>query len=419
MHLLNQYPGTHHSQFPQRQKNTVQCGKLLARFSFLIGLLICLTATGKNTSRAYGDTPANSAFQGNAQWIWEVEKSGNTPENIAAKAKRFGITTVFVKAGDGVKPWNQFANIIAPLKALGIKTCAWQYVYGRKPAAEAKVAARAIQQGADCFVIDAEVEFERVGGYKAARTYITKLRQSVGPQFPIGFSSFPYVNFHPSLPYSAFFEPPYRADINLPQVYWREIGTKVETAMATTYQWNDLYGVPIAPIAGVWRGETANELQTFRTLSAQHKDPGVSYWSWQETRSWQWTLLDSQTNPLQPTAANTTQKYPVLTLGAKGDPVLWLQIQLGKLGYALERSGKFDLPTKEALTQFQIDNNLALSGKTDGTTWPTLNTTAATVRLKKGSQGSKNFREPVTAGLPALRYEISSRGKTKSSFHAP
>ena len=50
------------------------------------------------------------------------------------------------------------------------------------PALEARVLARAVGVGADCVVIDAEIEYQ--GKYAAARSYMRALRRAVGPSYP-------------------------------------------------------------------------------------------------------------------------------------------------------------------------------------------------------------------------------------------
>src|SRR4051794_23094924 len=120
--------------------------------------------------------PSGTAFDGSGMWIWYVSKaSGGDTNAMIAQARAHGVSTVFVKAGDGGSYWSQFTpGLVSALKAGGLRVCAWQYVYGDKPAAEAAVAARAVAQGADCFVIDAESEYE--GRYSQASTYVSKLR---------------------------------------------------------------------------------------------------------------------------------------------------------------------------------------------------------------------------------------------------
>ena len=77
-------------------------------------------------------------------------------------ARSYGISTLMIKSGDGtgtlvaVQP----ALVVATLHAAGLKVCAWQYVYGNHPVAEADVGAAAVKAGADCLLIDAESEYE-------------------------------------------------------------------------------------------------------------------------------------------------------------------------------------------------------------------------------------------------------------------
>ena len=72
------------------------------------------------------------------------------------------------------------------------------------------------------------------------------VRAGVGPAYPVSLASFPYVDYHPGLPYSVFLGPN-GAQFNAPQVYWKTIGTTVDAAMYHTYVWNSLYGRPIEP----------------------------------------------------------------------------------------------------------------------------------------------------------------------------
>src|SRR3954451_8866063 len=131
--------------------------------------------------------PSGTAFDGGGMWIWYVNKaSGGDPDAIIAQAQAHGVSTVFVKSGDGGSYWSQFSPaLVGALKAGGLRVCAWQYVYGSNPSAEAAVAVRAVTEGgADCFVIDAESEYE--GRYSQATTYVTRLRAAVGDSYPLG-----------------------------------------------------------------------------------------------------------------------------------------------------------------------------------------------------------------------------------------
>ena len=151
---------------------------------------------------------SNTPFDRQGMWIWYVSHSeGGSIPAIIARAKRNGIGTVYVKSGDAgyalepVQPrrWSR------RLHAGGIDVCAWQFVYGDHPAAEARVGAISVQRGADCLVIDAEGDYE--GKYAAADRYIRSLRAAIGDSYPLSLAGFPYVDYHPSFPYSVFFGP--------------------------------------------------------------------------------------------------------------------------------------------------------------------------------------------------------------------
>ena len=118
-------------------------------------------------------------------WIWELARSdGGNLGNLIADAHRYGVSTLFVKSGDGTSIWSQFnSSLVSALHARGLRVCAWQYVYGNHPITEAYVGAAAVKAGADCLVIDAESEYE--GKYVAGADLHAQLRKLIGPNYPI------------------------------------------------------------------------------------------------------------------------------------------------------------------------------------------------------------------------------------------
>ncbi len=149
------------------------------------------------------------------------------------------------------------------LHAQGLKVCAWQFVYGKHPSEEATVAAASIADGADCYVIDAESDYE--GRYAQAQTFMNQLRAAVGESYPIGLTSFPYITYHPTLPYSVFFGQG-GAQANLPQVYWKTIGNSVQAASARTFIDNRIYGAAIAPLGQAYNDPVDTDLTAFRQI---------------------------------------------------------------------------------------------------------------------------------------------------------
>ncbi len=90
-----------------------------------------------------GDGSLPAAFRGNGMWIWQLEKSdGGNVDAIAARAAAASVSTVFVKAGDGTTPWDQFSPLlVGALHQRGLKACAWQFVYGNSPASARRASA--------------------------------------------------------------------------------------------------------------------------------------------------------------------------------------------------------------------------------------------------------------------------------------
>jgi hypothetical protein len=311
-----------------------------------------------------------SAFQGIGMWVWYVAKAGGV-DGIIRRAQESGIRTVYVKAADGVRPWGQWARAVPALRAAGLRVCAWQYVYPNRPVAQAALAGRQISRGADCFVIDAEAEFE--GGayegakYRAARRYLAALRAEVGQEYPVGMTSFAYPDRHRTFPYSAWLEPPDGAQVNLPQIYWKAFRVDAGRATDRTYRWNALYGAPIMPIGGTFLGERPADLLTFRCRVAAYGSSGASYWSWQDTRAAQWLVLGAATEC--PAPALRPLPYPTLSRGSRGDPVVWLQARLRVWGLPVGRDGAFGAETRAAVRAFQREQGLPVTGRADPATW--------------------------------------------------
>jgi peptidoglycan hydrolase-like protein with peptidoglycan-binding domain len=213
-------------------------------------------------------------------------------------------------------------------------------------------------------VIDAEKEYE--GHYAAAQEYMTALRAAVGPTFPIGLTSFPYVDYHPKLPYSVFLGPG-GAQANLPQIYWKEIGGTVDAVSAHTLAHNRIYGTAIAPLGQSYDNVSPDDIARFRAIWTSYGAGGMSWWSWQSTPAKAWTALAQplQTLPLPPPDPG----WPALEKGNKGDEVIWLQEHLESFDPSVTPTGTFDSATDAALRNLQTAHGIEVTGVTDALTW--------------------------------------------------
>ncbi|HEX6455018.1 MAG TPA: hypothetical protein VF009_00690, partial [Solirubrobacterales bacterium] len=124
--------------------------RILAALAVLFALALAPAAASAETGGAAqvetGATLGNTAFDRQGMWVWYVSHSeGGSVGAIVARAKAADVGTVYVKAGDGAGAWSQFSRgLVQALHRGGLDVCAWQFVYGDAPVAEARVAAAAV-----------------------------------------------------------------------------------------------------------------------------------------------------------------------------------------------------------------------------------------------------------------------------------
>jgi peptidoglycan hydrolase-like protein with peptidoglycan-binding domain len=334
------------------------------RSLLLASIAVLLLALGLAPTAGAADP-----FAGDGMWIWQVQRAaGGDPDGIAAQAQAAGIDTLFVKAAHGPALWTQFSpQLVAGLHAHGLSVCAYQRLQGRRPIAEARTAARAVAAGADCFVIDAETELE--ARYPQARAYVKELRRRIGPGFPVGFTSFPYVDLHRLLPYSVFLGPG-AATVNLPQIYWKAIGDRPATAIARTVAANRLYGRPLAPIGQLYSSPKRNDVFSFRQLALASGATGVSWWSWDSAAATGWAAITRALTP--PALPRAAPPFPTIRPGTRSDYVVWAKDHLRERGLVVTGDTRFDTTTRRAVQSFQQQAGLPVTGALDADTWSAL-----------------------------------------------
>jgi putative peptidoglycan binding protein len=373
-------------------------------------------ADGIAAPAASGTTP----FDRHGMWIWYVDRSdGGSVGRIVARAKKAGIGTLYIKAGDGGDTWSQFNEaLVGALHAGGLEVCAWQFVYGDRPVAEAKVGAAAVRRGADCLAIDAEGAYE--GKYASADLYVRTLRARIGAAFPLSLAAFPYVDYHPSFPYSVFLGPG-GATANQPQMYWRAIGASVRAVYEHTYLFNRLWEQPLYPVGQTYGGAGRGDIVRFRRFAASYGGQAPSWWDWQETSSTGWSALGE---PIDGPVAGYAPifEHPLLKRGSRGDLVVWAQEHLQAAGQPqLPVTGIFGRQTRAAVRAFQAGAGLAVDGRIGTDTWEALlnfdpvRPRWAGRRAKRASRrawlrgrppSALPPRRPLSASLPAKGYEI-------------
>jgi Putative peptidoglycan binding domain len=392
-------------------RTTSRTGKTLA------ALLAALALSASVIAPAPGS--AAGVLHGRSMWVWYVSRSdgGSTPA-IVAHARGAGVRTLIIKSSDGDQWWSQFSPaLVARLRASGLHICAWQYVYGTDPVGEAVLGARAARYGAECLIVDAEAEYE--GRYASAQTYLHELRRLVGRGYPVGLASFPYVDYHPSFPYSVFLGPG-GAQFDLPQMYWKDIGGTPVTVFHHTYTYNRIYKRSIYPLGQTYGSPAFSELADFRALAVRYRARGVSWWDFAWTSaSGEWSAIDGLFAPVTTVAP---LREPYLHQGNKGDAVLWLQEHLARAYSSQQTTGLFGAQTRATLAAFQAHRGLAATGRADPATWHALLAlhpvavawgTAGPARVARASAFTGGARAPASASLRALGYEIPEVGAAR------
>ncbi len=358
---------------------------------------------------------AGTPFDRPGMWIWYVSRSdGGSPSRIVSRAARAGIGTVYVKAGDGGGAWKQFnSSLVQTLHRGGLEVCAWQFVYGDHPLAEARVGAAAVARGADCLAIDAEGQYE--GKYAAADRYVRALRARIGAAFPVSLAGFPYVDFHPAFPYSVFLGPG-GAQYDQPQMYWKAIGTSVRAVYEHTYLFNRLWRRPIYPLGQTYDRPGPRSVKLFRRFAASYGG-APSWWDWQETRGPEWKALSSTAIDAVP-GYQPVFSHPVLRRGSRGDLVVWAQEHLITAGQpGLPINGVFGKLTYTAVRAFQSSHGLTPDGVIGVSTWRELlafkpvrpRWSGGGAGKPSGGAGASRalpLSRPLSASLPARADEI-------------
>jgi hypothetical protein len=378
------------------------------------------TSTAAHTTRPRPPPPpprGGGPLSGRAMWIWELQ---STPSSIVATAHQYGVSTVIIKSSDGTGMWSQFTStLVGALHAGGIRVCAWQYVYGNHPIFEAQAGAAAVHDGANCLVIDAEVEYD--GKYAQAQQYMTALRKAVGWHYPLALAGLPYVDYHPAFPYSVFLGRG-AAQYNAPQMYWADIGTTVDGVFAHTYVWNRPYNRPIFPLGQVYNAPPQRQIVRFRQISRYYGARGVSWWDWQLAPVSAWRAIARPVGRL--TGFEPTSGMASVAIGAQGDLVVWAQEHLVSAGRRIAVDGAFGPKTLGAVRAFQSAHGLQVTGVIDIATWDSLlryppayvhwvlprkHRHAARAGIA-GARGAGGTPPPMSATLPDVRDEIAGAG---------
>jgi hypothetical protein len=234
-------------------------------------------------------------------WAWNWRRcDGGDAARVAARLLSAGCAGTLVKAFDGPRWFDQgrpWRDIAAGLKANGVLAGGWGYCYGNDPAGEAQRAIETANYGqADLLVLDVEAEYKNRP--QAAEELCRRIRDALGPQYPLYFSTFAIARYHRSFPFEVFRR---YCTGTAPQVYWNAFRWPVEQSLGWTYEDYAALAIPpqhIFPVGGLYREgiityPTAEEVHEFMQRAAARRSPGVSFWSYEHMSGEMWQAVAS------------------------------------------------------------------------------------------------------------------------------
>jgi hypothetical protein len=174
---------------------------------------------------------------GKTVWIWRLAQClGGDIDAIIAQCKKYDLSGVFIKNGDGANLWTQLnKDVVRQFQDAGIKVYAWSYSYGKDPTGEANVAIHNLDLGVNGFVFDAEAEYrDVVNNTQAAETMLQAVRARHPDAF-LAYTPLAIIDFHTKFPYVTFGK---YCDAVMPQVYygmWTKTGQSPQRGILWMY----------------------------------------------------------------------------------------------------------------------------------------------------------------------------------------
>ncbi len=235
-------------------------GSTLQRVGFLLALLL-MVCRSHAAIRDGGIDPQN---MGRGSWIYILPDAinglrGNVPSvnslsNLMTYMKNQGLQYVGIKAAQAdtvftVSGNPQFTSaVVAAGHAAGLKVFGYIYTTGQNVPGEIAMVDYIFQQGADGLIYDAESEWEsqNLANNAALAVQLCSTVRSNWPNKFMGLSTWPYREFHSSLPYKEF---AYYCDVIMPQAYWIELG---DTPTVCVTHVNDVWNSWKSTLTGVW-----------------------------------------------------------------------------------------------------------------------------------------------------------------------
>jgi hypothetical protein len=249
--------------------------------------------------------PARLIPLGKGMWLHYIsDKATGSPAAIVAKAKRVGLTHIYVRLGSSKKGFYAQGDLdrLLPLAhAAGLKVVGWDFPYLFDPIADAERSLAEINYTTpdghkiDAFSADIETGAEGVNlTAEGAALYGAKLRELVGPDYPL-IATVPRPSHKRWFPFA---EATAAFDAIAPMVYWqnRDPASDVAGAIAALAP----FGKPVLPVGQAYDGgpeggpagpPPKDALVRFMNTATAKGALGVSFWVWQTATAEHWAAI--------------------------------------------------------------------------------------------------------------------------------
>lgn len=246
---------------------------------------------------------------GRGLYIWHIERcERGDVARLVERARRCDIRWIAAKAGDRGRRWKQFgAKLVEELHAAGLVVCGWSYDTPGHAHEQAEVARFVAECGADGFIVDAEIEWERCPDPDGeARRYVEQLAEvrTAHRGFLLADAPWDQPGKHPRFPFTVFGR---AVDFRCPQVYWvpRAVACAQTLGLYRGYWWS--YEIkpghpvrPHLPSPSLWGRATPLDLVEFEDLVVHDIGTGWLGWEWSQVPPDIWTWLDTHPWPAKP-----------------------------------------------------------------------------------------------------------------------
>jgi hypothetical protein len=263
---------------------------------------------------------------GTGMWLhdWSKTEGGNN-RAVVARAKRVGLTTLFVRTGSTHDGWTGTPTLRALLPATrgsAIKVVAWDFPELQDPAGDARRLAKAAHFScAGCprvVGVAPDIETAAEGtkiSEQAVDRYYTTLRRALPRDVSI-LATVPWpsemrVGKYPYARTAMY------ADALLPMAYWYDRSPAAVTATSMAYLGR--FHKPVMPVGQGYDSridapylaadpDPGGSVQAFLLTAKRRGARAVSLWSWQTTGGQQWSALARARSLFRPVIAGVTPR---------------------------------------------------------------------------------------------------------------